>query len=77
MGNMVELVLARKPALVQRFAVGEETTVAVSRMRMPGAGPSHEQARRIGVAGNLRTRDGYQGMLEKRMPSAGWIREQC
>jgi hypothetical protein len=40
---MAELLLTRKPTLIQRFDVGEATTVAVSRMRMPGAGASGER----------------------------------
>src|SRR5215204_5466671 len=40
---MAELVLTRMPTLIQRFDVGEATTVAVSRMRVPGAGASSER----------------------------------
>jgi hypothetical protein len=40
---MAELVVSQKPMLIQRFEVGEATTVAVSRMRMPGVGGSRER----------------------------------
>ena len=61
---MAELVLTRKPALVQRFDVGEATTVAVSRngLDMPGAPPAGEDSvAGRGLRGRCRAGLAYAG----------------